>query len=191
MGFISLLLVFNIYSSVHDSTNPRVSEAENELVHQELIFELDGIINKTCEFCSKVETLRSLTCKNDTFVLVIGVLSSGSESQASEKDADSDSRGKETYLIRVTAEMKSTPLLVESLSRMMVETVTEFPPETGLGESCTIQLKQGREYLVTGSIDTNSLVPKLSPCDYILDWSSLQTINKHRIFSAFNSLKCS
>ena len=141
MGFISLLLVFNIYSSVHDSTNPRVSEAENELVHQELIFELDRIINKTCEFCSKVQTLRSLTCKNDTFVLVVGVLSSGSESHASENDTGSESHASEndtgsesqllktilvliqgeTYLIRVTAEMKSTPLLFESLSRMMVK----------------------------------------------------------------------
>lgn len=173
MGFISLLLIFNIYSAVHDST--QVSEIENELVHQKLIFNMNSNVNNSCTFC-KTQTLRTLVCSNDTFAIVIGVYSINNVSD----------NGKQIYFIRVTAEMKSIPLLWESLSRSMIETKLISPTS----ENCTISLERGREYLVTGSLDVDSLMPKISPCDYIVDWSELQTSNRHRIFAAFNSLKC-
>lgn len=173
MGFISLLLIFNIYSAVHDST--QVSEIENELVHQELIFDMDSSINNECSLCRN-QTLRTLVCSNETFAIVLGVYSVRSASD----------NGKQVYNIRVTAEMKAVPLLWESLSRSIIENESIAPHNA----NCTISMKRGREYLVTGSLDVNSLMPKISSCDYIVDWSKLQTANRHRIFAAFNSLRC-
>lgn len=173
MGFISLLLIFNIYSTVHDST--QVTEIENELVHQELVFDLDSIVNNTCSFC-KTRSLRALACLNETFVIVVGV-------HSVRVDPSTD---KNLYFMTITAEMKPIPLMWESLSRMVVQTESM----NSQNESCSVQLVQGREYLVTGTLDPTTRMPTLSSCDYILDWSRLQKTNRHRIFAAFNSLKC-
>lgn len=173
MGFISLLLIFNIYSAVHDST--QVTDIEDQLVHQELVFDLDSKVNTSCPYCD-TRSLRALSCDNETFVIVVGVNSVKTDA----------STGKHLYFMRITAEMKSIPRMWESLSRMVVQTETANQENDG----CLVQLVQGREYLVTGSLDPTSQIPTLSSCDYILDWSRLQTTNRHRIFAAFNSMKC-
>ena len=115
MGFISLLLVFSIYSSVHDTT--QVSEIGDELTHQELIFDLDSAINTSCSFCEK-RTLRSLFCSSGTYIIAVGVL---------DIDTNHNQTGNDMYLVRETAEMKSVPLLREPLTRMIVETESLFP----------------------------------------------------------------
>lgn len=161
IGFISLLVVFNVHSAYK---RPLEDDHENE-THIDYLLDLSNPIDNPCPICSPV-TLRDLFCNVSKFALIMRITDISTEPP---------------FLVEKWSQLKKEPQVIGNYI-YLDSTFNEV--------DCAAEFKPDTVYLVTGYISSMQ-EPFISPCDAIIDWSSLSRPVKHAYFNFFSpSLQC-
>lgn len=161
IGFISLLVVFNVHTSYKRPSE--IDDNENE-THIDYLLDLSNPIFNPCSKCQPV-TLRDLFCNETKFALIIRI---------------TDITSEPPFLVEKWSELKKQPDVKGNLVHL-------DPYEE---EECQLKFKTDTVYLVTGHIDSNGY-PCVSACDAVIEWSSLSRFVKHAYFNFFSpKLQC-
>ena len=164
LGFVGLLVLLKI----HTSNDQLADDFEQEISHDpsiDYLFDTVNILEVPCSACPPT-SLRQLFCNQSKFALVV----------------------------HVTDLSIDPPLMVieewSQLKRFPHISGDQLHIEQSDSEECQVAPQHDKVYLVTGYIGEDD-EPYVSPCDALIEWSSLSVHLKHAYFNFFSPvLRC-